>query len=85
MYKKGLWTGKSYKEYDENGQLLYEINDKGYETSYLKNNGYGNMIKMSNEEKEELLKRVDTRNFEQQEIEKLSTMKPQAPIFLGGK
>ena len=43
------------------------------------------MIKMSNEEKEELLKRVDTRNFEQQEIEKLSTMKPQAPIFLGGK
>ena len=65
-YKNGVWNGKTYKEYDEKGLLEYEVKDSGYEISYLKNNGSGNMIKMSDKEKTELLKRIDNRETEKE-------------------
>ena len=80
-YKNGIWDGKSYKEYDENGQLMYEISDDGYSATYRKNNGTGTMIIMPNEEKEALLKRIDNRKAEKKDLEMLKQMKPQQIDF----
>ena len=76
-YKAGIWDGKSYKEYDENGQLTYEVSDDGLSTTYRKNNGSGTMVKMSDAEKSELLKRIDNREEEKQDLKMLSDLKPQ--------
>ena len=80
-YKNGIWDGKTYKEYDENGLLKYEIRDEGYVVSYRQNID-GTMTNMSESEKNLLLKRIDNRDAEKQDMERLTNLKPQPkPIF----
>ena len=80
-YKNGVWTGKDYKEYAENGNLRFEISDDGFATSYLKNDGMNNMVKMSAEEKQNLMKRIDNREEEKKEADSISSLKPQPRKF----
>ena len=75
-YKGGIWDGKTYKEYDENGQLKYEIHDEGYGVSYRQNNA-GTMENMTETEKKLLLNRIDNRDAEKKDLEMLSSLKPQ--------
>ena len=65
-YDNGVWNGKDYREYDEEGKIRIKIENKGYGTKYMIYDENGISEPMNDEQIAELLKRIDQR--EQEEI-----------------
>ena len=76
MYKDGIWTGNHYKEYAEDGDMIIEIYNNGYNAVYTKRDVSGNMIEMDEKEKEILLSRIDNRVQEKELVDVLKTSAP---------
>jgi antitoxin component YwqK of YwqJK toxin-antitoxin module len=78
MYQNNRWNEREYREYDENGKLLYEVTDDGYGTKYYKTSEDGTKTELSEQEKEELLDRLASYNFDDMSTEDLNKYIPAA-------
>ena len=69
-----LWN--QYKEYAEDGDMIIEIYNNGYNAVYTKRDVSGNMIEMDEKDKEILLSRIDNRVQEKELVDVLKTSAP---------
>ena len=63
MFSNGTWNGKEYREYNKHGRLILEVFNDGYSTRYVSVDERGNKKDLSPQEKEKLLKRINTPNL----------------------
>ena len=80
LYENGVWNGKDYKEYAENGKILIKIENNGYGTKYFRYED-GEQVALTEDEKEELLKRIDEREKEQALAQTMSRNTPKIKRF----
>ena len=58
MFKNGNWDGREYREYDEQGNLLYEVSYDGYSARYYKTEN-GQKLQLEDEDKRKLFERIN--------------------------
>ncbi|MBP1532080.1 MAG: hypothetical protein ILA52_01095, partial [Alphaproteobacteria bacterium] len=63
MFSNGSWNGTEYREYNRQGRLILEVYNDGYSTRYVSVDASGNKKDLSPQEKEKLLKRINTPNL----------------------
>ena len=80
FYENGVWNAKDYKEYDENGNLLIKIENNGYGTKYLRFEN-DEAIALNEEEKAQLMQRIDEREKEQELANSMSKKTPKVRRF----
>ena len=59
MFENGEWDGQEYREYAEQGNLVYEVSYDGYSTKYYKVDDKGQKVPLDDVEQKRLIDRIN--------------------------
>ena len=61
MFRNGNWDGQEFREYDENGNLKYEVGYDGYSAKYYKVVN-GEKVAADDSEKQQIRREIEGNN-----------------------
>ena len=84
LYHNGIWNGKDYIEYNRDGNKIIELRQQDQRQKYWIYDENGDATDMTKAEKDELLKRIDTRAYEKEEFGKYLNIRKTVGSYFKG-